>query len=341
MNNDNAPQAVPTTIVNDYKTSDYENTSSNEHYSFFSEKSLIKILSLIPAPKPRLNSHKETPIINPIPAKKTISRRNSMDKSSKNSYSNRCISSNNSKSKLKVRTSNTNLPKPSTTTTTRNDRKNNSKLSHKKQTNATSSSSLNTIMTKHSNSKLNNHKRIGSCTSSSHFPSSEFNVIKKPKPNCIVTTISIKDIPTINNIINHNINKIAATCPTSYKSTINTDDNKIPKRAQILSYQQMFRKKIGNLKHMNSNKLPKPSYTTYMQYKTNGYSNEQINRMELIKNHSAHRKEKKDVVEFKGMGKPVITKRIPVMNYNHNNKSSKHLGIDSIKQIIRNQLNEL
>lgn len=103
----------------------------------------------------------------------------------------------------------------------------------------------------------------------------------------------------------------------------------------------MFRKKIGNLKHMNSNKLPKPSYTTYMQYKTNGYSNEQINRMELIKNHSAHRKEKKDVVEFKGMGKPVITKRIPVMNYNHNNKSSKHLGIDSIKQIIRNQLNEL
>lgn len=344
MIKDNAPKVFPTTINSEQKTNNDENNTSNDHYSFFSEKSIIKILNLMSVPKPPQINNKELHIINPISAKKQQYRVNSMNKSTnKNSYSNRCISTNNSRSKLVIKKSES-ITKPTNNINTRNERPVTNTVSFNQR-----STKKNTIVTSSTSSThymLNklihngNHQRIISCTDTT-YSSSEFKNIKKPKPHCIVTTISIKDSPPINTIINHNINKIASTCPTSYKHTINTDDKKISKRDQFLSYQQMFRKKISNLKQINTNKLPKPSYTTYMHYKTNCYLYEPCVKMDLTKYHSAQRTRQKESMELQNVNRPTITKRIPHMTSNNGNRSTKYLRMASIQQIIKNQLNDI
>ena len=384
MNNDIDHLSIPTTITSEYKTGKDNNNINNDNLSFFSEKSLIKILSLIPGPKlstKKVNNNHHN-IIKPIPGQtKKTHKHVKMSKTYKNSYTNRCFSSNNSKTKLLIKQqqtvsnplSNTRNDRPVTAKTslnhkvskklikssnnvfhTNHNKTNNihSDIHNKKRNFSNNNTNSNTATT--SNNKI--HTRIIS-TASSAYNSPEIN-LAKTKPRFIVNTISAKEFPTTSTIVNlntnsnvqsannihHNSNKIIPTCANYCNYPVQTEENKTPKRAQFLSYQQIFMKKIGNLKNP-SKYINKPSYTSYTYYKTNTNPIDTTVKAENQKQHSAQKVKHKEPIRLNNVCKNSV-KKIPFVNkHNGNNtttnKSANYLGIVSIQKILRNKLHDL
>ena len=206
-----------------------------------------------------------------------------------------------------------------------------------------------------SNSKV--HKRIVSAASSA-YNSPEIG-LGKTKPRFIVNTISVKEFPTTSTIvnlntnsnvqnannINYNSNKLIPTCANCWNCPVQTEENKTPKRAQFLSYQQIFMKKIGNFKHPSKN-ANKPSYTSYTYYKTNFNPIDTTVKTENQQQHSAQKMKHKEPIRLNNVSKNTA-KRVPLVNKHNVNhttttsKSTNYLGIVSIQKILRNKLHDL